>query len=118
MKKLCTLIVMMTMISSNLRAGWYKVYNFEGTIGKYPVQISIQIDELLEKESYSSVTGVYIYTKHGSPIKLYGTIFKNKFVQLSEYNERGDITASLNFELCDLTCTGKWKNQKIIILHL
>lgn len=66
-----TLLTLTALLSApGAHAGWYKVDNYAGTIGAWPVHISLQ-----QYDSYGSglnIKGSYYYDKHRAPIPLYG----------------------------------------------
>lgn len=51
-------------------AGWYHVENFTGSIGPYPIHLSLQTYDHFG--SGITVVGSYYYDTKGSPIPLYG----------------------------------------------
>jgi hypothetical protein len=54
---------------SEARESWYVVDNYVGTIGKYPVHLSIQSYDF---GSDVNIEGSYYYDHHNSPIVLFG----------------------------------------------
>ncbi|MEN4908819.1 hypothetical protein [Rahnella bonaserana] len=56
-------------------AGWYQVRNYTGFVGSYPVHVSLQnYDELNRGEAgQSKIEGSYYYDAHRRPIALVGT---------------------------------------------
>ncbi len=109
---------------TNTYAGWYKCYNYEGTIDKYPISFSIQITEDYFGEKGKkdfNINGIYKYDKHNNPIKLEGKIdFKtNKACIYEVINNKN--TAAFEFYFSENTLNGTWTNlstKKILPLHL
>ncbi|MGJ8659994.1 MAG: hypothetical protein ACSHWV_09070 [Cellulophaga fucicola] len=103
-------------------AGWYQCYTYEGTIGKYPITLSIQITEgyFGEKDKKEfTINGVYKYDKYNNPIKLIGTL-KNNRVKLYE-NYADKESAILEFEFSEKFSKGYWtdlKSKKTLPLNL
>lgn len=67
--KTCLAIVSL-LLTGSAQAGWYQVDNFEGTLGDWPVHLSLQ-----QYDSYGSgltIKGSYYYDKYHAPIPLYG----------------------------------------------
>lgn len=94
-------------------AGWYECYNYEGTIGKYPITLSIQIRDGYfgaEDKKDFNVIGVYKYDKYNNPIKLEGKL-KNNQIRLYEY-DKGKESAVLDFEFSENISLGIWTNTK------
>lgn len=103
-------------------AGWYKCYNYEGTIGKHPIALSFQITEgyFGEKEKKEfNINGVYKYDKYNNPIKLEG-ILKNNKIRLYE-SHNGKVSAILEFDFSKKTSIGFWtdlESKKVLSLNL
>lgn len=51
-------------------AGWFQVRNYAGTIGTYPVHVSLQTFDWLQDKT--KVVGSYWYDSHRTPIELHG----------------------------------------------
>lgn len=105
-------------------AGWYKCYNFKGTIDKYPISFSLQITEDYFGEKTKkefNINGVYKYDKHNNPIKLEGKIdFKNNKAFIYEIQNNKN-TAVFEFNFSENKCNGTWTNltnKKVLPLHL
>ncbi|WP_103867319.1 hypothetical protein [Aquimarina sp. I32.4] len=121
-KSVLLTILFLTFGITETYAGWYKCYNYKGTIGKHPITLSIQITEdyFGEKDKKEfNLNGVYKYDKYNNPIKLEG-ILKNNKIQLYEiYNDKN--TAVLEFNFSENKLIGTWKNlqnKKILPLEL
>ncbi len=103
-------------------AGWYECYNYKGTIGNYPITLSIQITEdyFGEKDKKEfNINAVYKYDKYNNPIKL-EAILKNNKIRLYE-NHEDQQTAVLEFDFSEPISTGYWtnsKNKKRLALNL
>lgn len=109
---------------TNTYAGWYKCYNFKGTIDKYPISFSIQITEDYFGEKAKkgfNINGVYKYDKHNNPIKLEGKIdFKNNKAFIYEIQNNKN-TALFEFNFSENNCNGTWVSlttKKVLPLHL
>lgn len=103
-------------------AGWYQCFNYEGTIGKYPITLSIQITENYFGEKGKkefNINGVYKYDKYNNPIKLEGTLKDNKIQLYESYN--GKVSATLEFNFSEKISNGYWTNlesKKVLPLSL
>lgn len=64
-----SLFAVLLLWSSAATAGWYRVTNYEGHIGPYPVHLSIQEYEF---DRGINVNGSYYYDRKRQPIPLYG----------------------------------------------
>lgn len=124
MKKVSFKIIIILIFSiTNTYAGWYKCYNYKGTIDKYPISFSIQITEdyFGEKEKGFNINGIYKYDKHNNPIKLEGKIdFKNNKAYIYEV-QNSKNTAVFEFNFSEGDCNGTWENlstKKTLPLHL
>jgi hypothetical protein len=67
-----TILLLLVAVEAN--AGWYRVTNYVGQIGPYPVHLSIQTYDF---GSGLNVEGSYYYDKHRSPIPIYGKLIGN-----------------------------------------
>lgn len=70
MKMKTGLAIVTLMLTGSVHAGWYIVDNYEGSLGTWPVHLSLQ-----EYDSYGSglnIKGSYYYDKYHAPIPLYG----------------------------------------------
>ncbi len=100
--------------TTNAYAGWYECYNFEGTIGKFPVTLSMQVRKGYfgkpAKKKFN-VIGIYKYNKYNSPIKLEG-IFDEHNKQVTLYEVTGkNYSAVLQFGFSEKQCAGIWQNK-------
>ncbi|MCC9074286.1 hypothetical protein LNQ49_22085 [Flavobacterium sp. F-65] len=118
------IIVLLIFGTTNTYAGWYKCYNYKGTIDKYPISFSIQITEEYFGEKAKkafNINGVYKYDKHNNPIKLEGKIdFKNNKAFIYEIQNNKN-TAVFEFNFSEKECNGTWTNlttKKVLPLHL
>ncbi|CAI1009241.1 Uncharacterised protein [Serratia rubidaea] len=107
---------------SEARESWYVVDNYTGTIGKYPVHLSIQ--------SYAfgsdvNIEGSYYYDHHNSPIVLFGKE-KDGDIVLCEIFSKEDFEKYIvsgdkyNATECPFRITkhgqvlkGEWKNKNV-----
>jgi hypothetical protein len=106
--------------------GWYECYNFNGTIGKYPINASFQImDRAFSKSAHYKVIGNYKYKSKNNPILLYGCFdVTNRKMRIYEvkknlingvfYNNIDtthlDSIAVFNFIFDTNTINGSWIN--------
>ncbi|WP_456311251.1 hypothetical protein [Serratia proteamaculans] len=70
MKMKTGLTIAAFLLAGSAHAGWYVVDNYEGSIGAWPIHLSLQ-----EYDSYGSglnIKGSYYYDKYHAPIPLYG----------------------------------------------
>ncbi|WP_336215310.1 hypothetical protein [Enterobacter sp. P82] len=74
--------------NSDASSNWYVVKNYIGTIGKYPVHLSIQSYDFGKEVS---IEGSYYYDRHRAPIALYGK-------DVSGVIELCEATTKENFE--------------------
>jgi hypothetical protein len=118
------IIILLMFNATNSYAGWYKCYNFKGTIDKYPISFSLQITEDYFGEKTKkgfNINGVYKYDKHNNPIKLEGKIdFKNNKAFIYEVQNNKN-TAVFEFNFSGNNCNGTWTsltNKKVLPLHL
>ena len=94
-------------------AGWYECYNFKGTVGSYPITLSIQTRAgyFGEKDKKDlNIIGVYKYDKHNDPIRLEGKInFNDNKALLYELSDNKH-TAAFEFSFSQTECDGVWKD--------
>lgn len=118
------IIILLVFSINNIYAGWYKCYNYKGTIDKYPITFSIQITEgyFGEKEKKEfNINGVYKYDKHNNPIALEGKInlkTNQAFIYEVQNNKN---TAVFEFNFSEKECKGTWTNlstKKVLSLQL
>lgn len=64
--------VLTLLLVSPAAAGWYRVENYTGSVGPYPVTLSLQRYD--DFGSGITVEGSYVYDRNQSPIALYGTV--------------------------------------------
>jgi hypothetical protein len=66
----CLLLV----VASSAYAGWYQVRNYAGTIGSFPVHVSLQTYDYINHNEPTQwrVDGSYYYDAHRIPIPLQG----------------------------------------------
>ncbi|MBE8724068.1 hypothetical protein [Flavobacterium hungaricum] len=109
---------------TNTYAGWYKCYNYKGTIDKYPISFSIQITDgyFGEKQKKDfNINGVYKYDKHNNPIKLEGKInFKTNRAYIYEIQNNKNA-AVFEFNFSEKECNGTWTDlntKKVLSLSL
>lgn len=125
MKNLTIKLLLVFIFSiTNSYAGWYKCYNYKGTIDKYPISFSIQITEGFfgEKDKKEfNINGVYKYDKHNNPLALEGKInFKTDKAYIYEIQNNKN-TAVFEFNFSEKESTGTWTNlntKKVLPLHL
>jgi len=117
-----TLLTSLLMCSgSHASDSWYVVKNYRGTLGKYPVHVSLQTYQF---GAYVSVKGSYYYDKYHAPIALYGRETADGLV-LCEVASKTDFEKYLLFgerySLSDCPfrlvnneqgLTGVWQNEK------
>jgi hypothetical protein len=77
-------VVFFCLLSGRAVAGWYHVENFTGSVGPYPVHVSLQTYDSFG--SGITVEGSYYYDSKDNPIPLYGTN-KNGEVALCEISD-------------------------------
>jgi hypothetical protein len=118
------LLFLLTASTTNVYAGWYACYNYKGTIDKYPITLSIQVNEGYFGEKAKkdfNIIGVYKYDKQNSPIRLEGKMNeKDNTVMLYEIHQNQQ-TAVLEFVFSEQECTGTWKavsDKNALALHL
>lgn len=118
------ILILLILSITNTYAGWYKCYNYKGTIDKYPISFSIQITEDYFGEKGKkdfNINGVYKYDKHNNPIKLEGKIdFKNSKAYIYEIQNNLN-TAVFEFNFSENDCVGTWTNlstKKVLPLYL
>ncbi|MVN90490.1 hypothetical protein [Mucilaginibacter aquatilis] len=103
--------------TTNAYAGWYECYNFEGTIGKFPITLSMQVRKGYFGEPAKkkfNVIGVYKYNKYNSPIRLEG-IFDERSKQVTLYEVSGkSYSAVLQFVFSEKQCPGSWQNKATV----
>ncbi len=75
------------------------IVEFEGSIGKYPVKMFLNIKDINDFDE-CEIEGSYCYTSSGSGdfISLYG-VKRGETLELSEYNEEGEMTGSFDGRL-------------------
>ncbi len=115
MKHLLTTTIFFAIFSSTKAfAGWYECYNFKGTIGKYPITLSLQIRQGYfgepNKKDFNLI-GVYKYDKHNDPIRLEGQLnTSTKKVLLYELNNK-QYSAIFSFSFSETEISGTWKGK-------
>lgn len=57
------------LLNQNAYAGWYNIINYIGSIGQYPIHLSLQSYEF---GNGTTVEGSYYYDKNKAPIPIYG----------------------------------------------
>ena len=121
---LIMLILLLVFNPTKVFAGWYRCYNFNGTIGLHPVTLSIQIRPGFFGEQGKkdfNVIGVYKYNQYNNPISLEGIIdFKTNKALLYEVDDTAN-KAIFEFQFLEGNCSGTWKNlntNKVLPLHL
>jgi len=67
--------ILLLLVAMEANAGWYRVTNYVGQIGPYPVHLSIQTYDWFGGRL--NVQGSYYYDKHRSPILIYGKLVGN-----------------------------------------
>lgn len=107
---------------SEASESWYVVDNYTGTIGKYPVHLSIQSYDF---GSDVNVEGSYYYDYHNSPIVLFGKEKAGDIVlceisgkeNFERYIVSGDkydaTTCPFRITKYGQTLKGEWKNKNI-----
>jgi hypothetical protein len=125
-KRILTILPILFILSiTRVYAGWYECYNFNGTINKYPISLSVQVFNRgyfgePDKKAFNLI-GVYKYDNHNEPINLEGKLdYKNNKVLLYEISNKKH-TASFEFEFSETECNGVWTNlatNKQLPLHL
>ena len=100
---------------------WYVVNNYTGTVGKYPVHVSLQTYTF---GPHVDVKGSYYYDKHRAPIVLYGretatgltlceTTRQADFEKYLSVGEAYDLDACpFRLTNSDEGLTGVWQNNK------
>lgn len=100
---------------------WYEVNNYIGTVGKYPVHVSLQTYSF---GHYNNVKGSYYYDKYRAPIVLYGrktatgitlceTTSKTDFEKYLSVGEEYDLDACpFRLTYNDTGLSGIWQNDK------
>lgn len=107
---------------SEASENWYVVNNYAGTIGKYPVHLSIQPYNFSDEVN---VEGSYYYDHYNSPIVLFG-IEKEGNIILCEASEKNDFEKYIlqgdeyEIERCPFrmkiqgrNITGEWNNKNV-----
>lgn len=79
---------------------------YEGTIGKYPIWISIDTDA-----PDGAIKGSYFYCKTGTDIRLEGTKIGDSLT-LSEYDPKGKETGKFLCVIKGKDLSGTWSNKK------
>lgn len=105
-------------------AGWYECYTFNGSIGNYPMELSIQFRDgyFGEKNKKTlNILGVYKYSKYNEPIRLEGQI--NYITQKVILHEivNGKYSVKFEFPFAKNSIKGTWTNLstgKILPLQL
>lgn len=113
-KRTFTIFLFLLSLSlTNVYAGWYKCYNFKGTIGEYPITLSLQVSKgffgAKDKKDFN-IIGVYKYDKHNEPIRVEGKLnFKDNKVLLYEITDNKH-SATFEFNFSETKSNGIWKN--------
>lgn len=94
------------------------IVEFEGSIGKYPVKMYLNLKNI-DNYDWCEVEGKYCYTSSGSGSYLYlSGVRQGDSMKLSEYNDKGEITGtfegSFNIygNLSSIEYTGTFTNYK------
>ena len=80
---------------------------FSGRVGTASIELVLK-----EYDSAGAVEGIYVYTRHHSPIALRGSL-RNKVLTLTEKDARGNPAATLKvlaFDVNNTSATGTWKS--------
>lgn len=120
----CICSVIFLLLNGTAYAGWYQITNYQGTIGSYPVHLSLQY-----YESFGSglvFRGSYYYDRRQSPIPLYGKYNADGNAELCEVHDKNEFQVMVygrkeGFDTtgCNLLLTltssgaeGIWRNDK------
>ncbi|SIT32295.1 hypothetical protein SAMN05421788_11179 [Filimonas lacunae] len=122
MKKLLLTPLLYFVSFITAHAGWYVCYNFEGTIGKHPIHLYLQIMGIHREgnDSVVKIEGLYKYDKYNEPIALTGTLNRGNHVVLKEI-VNNQPNAVFDFVLSGPAVTGSWvllKDMKLLPLQL
>lgn len=94
MMKVKTLLALSAFFTTaGAHAGWYVVDNYTGTLGAWPIHLSVQ-----QYDSYGSglnIKGSYYYDKHRAPIPLYGRQTATTF-ELCEIHSPAEFDRVMN----------------------
>ena len=113
------------LLCQNAAAGWYHVENYEGSLGPFPIHLSIQTYESFG--SGITVEGSYFYDARQSPIALYGKVSGTKLAlcEIPDNNEFnrviivgtktpiGTTGCSFSIDLNESGATGTWSQHAI-----
>ncbi|URK86205.1 hypothetical protein LP421_02595 (plasmid) [Rhizobium sp. RCAM05350] len=98
-------------------AGWYQIKNYEGTVGRAPVHLSLQTFDKLNGETDTRIVGSYYYDSHRVPLKLNGNRLPNGDITLCESDLGLEDQQPMAEPLCTFTLdvpskslTGTWKS--------
>lgn len=69
---------------------WYSIRNFEGSVGPYPIAMSIQYID----NSKENIMGSYFYKNRSTPIPLHGLI-KDDFITMCEVSGSKDYSQEI-----------------------
>ncbi|WP_223533266.1 hypothetical protein [Pseudomonas sp. GL-RE-20] len=79
--------------SINIRADWYVIDNYKGSIGPYQIHISLQKYD--DYGSGQNIRGSYYYDKHLASIPLYGR-YSSSSIELCEIHNNREYETYLN----------------------
>jgi len=122
---LCTILF----ATSSAHAGWYEIKNYQGSIGKAAVHISLQTFTEIDKNQPGQwhVDGSYYYDAHRTPIPLQGTRTADGKMQLCEASEPASfpegpivpkaspskpVPCPINLQISDHSAAGEWNDGK------
>ncbi|WP_428424124.1 hypothetical protein [Pararhizobium sp.] len=81
---LCSVLGFLFLPCNSASAGWYQVKNYEGTVGRAPVHLSLQTFDKLNGETDTRIVGSYYYDSRRVPLKLAGNRISNGDITLCE----------------------------------
>ena len=109
MKKITLLLFVLVM---QINAGWYEVYTFKGTIGKYPIELWLQVEDGFHKKNEKNlkVIGLYKYMSSNTPIAVQG-MMNNKKVEIFVMDGKKKVE-TFNFDFSKASIVGTWQQSK------
>jgi len=100
-------LALLPAINQTADAGWYEVTNYTGTIGSYPIHLSLQKYDHFGGDT--TLMGSYYYDKHMSPIPIYGKFNGSGQAELCETHTKAGCEFKLEFHGND--ANGTWSSH-------
>lgn len=91
MRRLTLAIAALLLFSQSAAAGWYRVDNYEGTVGPYAIHLSLQTYDF---GSGITVEGSYFVEGQNSPAVVYGLAVDGK-IKLCEIADKAEFESKL-----------------------